>query len=103
MKNVLVLTVAIIGIFLITGCQECCSCDDNKVSCPQDASLKRLVELKDTEIAKLKKEVNTLEAKLEVGKKQSKQSANMMMDAFKQIKIENDKLKKEIEKLRLNK
>ncbi len=105
MKNVLILTVAIIGIFLITGCEECCKCDNtnNKVSCSQDASLKRLVELKDTQIAQLKKQVKTLEAKLEASQKQAEPSINMMMDAFKSVQAENKKLKEEIKKLRLNK
>jgi len=97
-KKVLILAVLASAVFM-SGCTETCCDQKSNVSSAQ-ASTTRLIDLKDAQIAHLKQQIVKLEAKVEVSKEQFEQSANMMMDAFKQTVTENKKLKAELKGLK---
>lgn len=100
----LALTISFTACIFLSGCVEVNQTETlntklsekDAVIAQKDAELS----LKDTVIAQQKKEIEALKAKQDVSHKQLEQSANMMMDAFKQAMQENKQLKAELENMK---
>lgn len=104
-KTIILLSVLAISVLpFIAGCEEGCKTSGCKISASSDtSSLRQQLMMKDEEIARLKQENRKLEAKVDMSRTQLEQSANMMMDAFKQSQAENKRLLEELKTLKVSK